>query len=69
MKNAPFCPISASVSSIHPKDTSSGAPAVKIFGFLEPGQNWTFFKGLNLVHGDPEAQVALASELSAQLML
>jgi len=37
-QNAPFCPISASGSNFNPQNTP-GIPVVKIFAFLDLGQN------------------------------
>ncbi|MEW6674164.1 MAG: hypothetical protein AB1427_20920 [Thermodesulfobacteriota bacterium] len=45
MRNALFCPISASGSNVIPRNTQC-IPAVKIIAFLELEQNWAFFKGL-----------------------
>ena len=47
LHNTPFCPITASGSNFNPRNTKS-IPVVKIIAFLVLGQNWTFFKGLNL---------------------
>jgi len=47
LHNAPFCPITASGSNFNPRNTQC-IPAVKIIAFLVLGQNWTFFKGLNV---------------------
>jgi len=45
LKNAPFCPTSASDSNFNPRNIQY-IPVVKIFAFLDLDQNWTFSKGL-----------------------
>jgi hypothetical protein len=45
MQNAPFCPISSSVSNSNPRNTQC-IPVVKIIIFLEIEQKGTFFKDL-----------------------
>ena len=45
LKNAPFCPISASYSKFNPRNIPY-IPVVKFFVFLELEQKLTFFKGL-----------------------
>ena len=52
LKNAPFCPISASGSNFNPRNTPC-IPVVKIIAFLELKQKLTFFKGLELTLGKP----------------
>jgi hypothetical protein len=47
LKNAPFCPIPASVSNFNPQNTKC-IPVVKIFALLGLRQNRTFFKGLKI---------------------
>jgi hypothetical protein len=55
LKNAPFCPISASGgtsrqrrgSNFNPRNIQY-IPVVKIFAFLDLDQNWAFFKGLKM---------------------
>jgi len=44
LKNAPFCPTSASGSNFNPRNIQY-IPVVEIFAFLDLEQNWTFFKG------------------------
>jgi len=51
LKNTPF-PISASDSNFNPRNTKC-IPVVKIFVFLDLGQNRTFFKGLDHSAGRP----------------
>jgi len=48
LKNAPFCPISASYSKFNPRNIPY-IPAVKFFVFLELEQKLTFFKGLKII--------------------
>ena len=48
LKNTLFCPISASGSDFNPQNTQC-IPAAKIFASLDLEQNWTFFKGLELL--------------------
>ena len=50
LKNAPFCPISASGSNFNPRNTQC-IRAVKIFAFLELKQKLTFLKGLESASG------------------
>ena len=50
LKNAYFCPISASDSNFNPRNTKC-IPVVKIFVFLDLEQNGTFFKGLKINTG------------------
>ena len=45
LKNAPFCPISASDSKFNPRNITNITPD-KFFVFLELEQKLTFFKGL-----------------------
>jgi len=45
LKNAPFCPISASGSNFNPRNTQC-IPVAKIIAFLELEQKYAFFKGL-----------------------
>ena len=47
LKNALFCPISASGSNFNPRITIC-MPVVKIFAFLDLEQNRIFFNGLNV---------------------
>ncbi len=57
LKNAPFCPISASGLNFNPRNTQC-IPVVKIFAFFDLEQNYAFFKGLtyskdlNLMNGE-----------------
>ena len=58
LQNAPFCPISASVSNFNPRNTqcipacpvglADRTGVVKIIAFLELEQKYAFFKGLAL---------------------
>jgi hypothetical protein len=62
LKNAPFCPISASCSSFNPQNTQC-IPAVKTFAFLELEQKCTFFKGLTfrMMIRSPSASISTVS--------
>jgi len=51
LKNAPFCPISASGSKFNPRNIPY-IPAVKFFVFLELEQKLTFFEGLEVINKD-----------------
>ena len=47
LHNTPFCSITVSGSNFNPRNTQC-IPVVEIIAFLVLGQNWMFFKGLNV---------------------